>query len=77
MTSIWKFEVSVADKQRILMPDGAKILCVDKQEGDIYIWALVDTKAKAVERTFGVHGTGRMIHGNPGFYIGTVQQAEY
>lgn len=53
MNTIHKYQIP-ADKEatRLDMPEGARILSVQIQRDVPCIWALVDTKAKLMPRTF-------------------------
>jgi hypothetical protein len=54
------------------MPEGAHVLTVGMQVGEIIAWATVDPDAPREERTFLVRGTGHKLNGREGRYIGTV-----
>jgi hypothetical protein len=58
MKTVWKFELPVADQVKIKMPHGAKVLHVEAQYSNVYVWALVDDEHTFVEHKFYVHGTG-------------------
>jgi hypothetical protein len=76
MQTIFKYNVEVTDKQKVMMPKGAKVLHVHQQLGVPCIWAQVDTSQPLVERNFETFGTG---HEMPTFitldfayvYVGT------
>jgi hypothetical protein len=71
---IWKWTLRVTDQQRMWMPKGAKLLCVQTQRETPQIWALVDESADLEQRAFDTYGTGNpMPDGDPGQYIGTYQ----
>lgn len=75
MRVIWKFPLAVTDEVDILMPQGARVLCVDTQMEQPTIWAMVDPDQPMTRRQFRIVGTG-----NPNAemanwrYIGTIQQ---
>lgn len=76
MRSIWKFDVPVADRLLIQMPEGAKVLCVQVQNETPCIWAKVDpgTKVPVEVREFRVYGTGHNIDESEALeYVGTFQ----
>jgi len=75
MQSIWKFPLQCADKTVIVMPKGAKVLCVQSQREIPCVWALVpDTGAEVEqERTFTIYGTGHQHESISGEYVGTFQ----
>ena len=58
---IWKFPFEISGRLVIPMPKGAQILHVEPQDNTPTIWALVDTEAPLVDRTFFVFGTGHQI----------------
>lgn len=74
MRKIYKYPVEVADIQTILLPLGAQILTVQEQNGQPYIWAIVDTETDSEPRRFRLYGTGHNIEtDNVLKYIGTFQ----
>jgi len=63
---------------QINMPIGAKILTAQMQNGQLYLWALVDDIPDEFEqRVFTLYGTGALILEDPGTYITTIQDNEY
>jgi len=73
MKTIWKFPIKIEDSQTIvMMPVGAKILCVQAQYGEPQVWAIVDPSATIEKRLLHVFRTGQQDI-NPGRYIGTFQ----
>jgi hypothetical protein len=72
MRRIWKYKLEITDKQEIWMPEGAKILHVDNQYGDLCLWTLVDDEQNNEERTLIIVGTGRRVPDYPTNFIGTV-----
>jgi len=77
MSTIWKYELELTDRQQVIMPTGATILCVQTQLGNLCLWAQVDPNAKKEERHIAIVGTGHPIHRNAWKYIGTAQQAVF
>lgn len=79
MTTIWKYELEPADRQQVLMPKGAAILCVQKQSGGLCLWAMVDSQEKTEPREIALFGTGNPIDVHPERlkYIGTAQQGPF
>jgi hypothetical protein len=76
MRTIYKYSFEVKDIQRVYLPLEAEILTVQSQQGNPYMWALVDPENKLVERVFEVFGTGHPIQEDMGTdrkYIGTFQ----
>ena len=75
MKTIFKYQLSITDKQTIELPQYAKILCVGVQSEYIYLWALIDTEATLNEmRDIEIYGTGNPvceINGTDRPYLGT------
>lgn len=72
--AVWKYEIEERDRQSIHMPVSAEVLCVQMQNGNPCIWALVDPEAMQERRWFLVLGTGHPIEAESlGRYIGTFQ----
>lgn len=72
MKTIWKFRLKTSECV-LPMPEGAKVLCVGMQEGELSLWAEVDDGKAKVYRNFEVYGTGWEITSNFGLrYIDTV-----
>lgn len=71
--TIWKFGVD----EKVLMPRGSQILCIQTQDGKPRIWALVDPEVTQICRRFEIAGTGTEIEKAVGlfFYVGTWQTA--
>lgn len=70
---IFKWVLTVTDKQPLLMPEGSKILDVQMQGHQCCLWALCDPNAKQVGRYFAIYGTGNPMPDDPGSYIATFQ----
>lgn len=62
METIWKYKLSVTDKQIINMPIGAAILSVQTQEDTPCMWAIVDPSRSLEARTIEIFGTGNPIY---------------
>ncbi len=76
MKTIYKYNLKVTDVQHIQLPAGAKILCVQVQDGEPHLWAEVDTDAPPEMRTIEIFGTGHPIPqemGQDRRYISTFQ----
>ncbi len=75
MRAIWKFPLKIVDEQTVSMPQGARLLCVQTQNGVPYLWAEVTVNSEARNEllTFHVYGTGHPMPEDPGTYIGTFQ----
>ncbi len=77
MQTIHKYPIPIADEFALEIPHRAKVLCVQVQRDEPFIWALVDdaTSLKSTY-TFLLRGTGHNcedIHINRESYIGTFQ----
>lgn len=69
---IWKYNLGIDGELEI--PEGAKILTVQTQKNEPYIWALIDPKKPKKKRRFIALATGynaSMVVNKP--YIGTYQ----
>lgn len=74
MKTIYKYPIGITDEQTFLMPIGANILTVQVQNGNPFVWAMVDTEAPTEEVSIRVHGTGHPISDRSNLeYIGTFQ----
>lgn len=71
MKTIYKYVLEVTDEQFVKMPQGAKILTIQPQNGQLCMWAEVDTDAPIGERVIWCYGTGHSIPGWLDAYIGT------
>lgn len=70
-----KYQLQTFDIQRIEMPNGAEILCLQIQNKKPCIWVLADPEAELKKRTFEIFGTGHNVPENAERkYIGTFQQ---
>lgn len=72
--TIHKFTLNIADEQDVIMPEGAHILTVQVQNGEICLWAKVITTNPAEARKILIRGTGHDA-ADVGRYIATVQMA--
>lgn len=74
MTTIYKYPVPIQDCFTLDLPEGAKALSVQTQNGEPQIWATVNPAAPKQARKFRVLGTG---HPFPDVdackYVGTFQ----
>lgn len=73
--TIWKYELETTDVQKISIPKGAKILCLQIQFGKPCIWVLVDPTHELESIGIFTYGTGHPIPTEPypHKYIGTYQ----
>lgn len=58
---VYKYQFTVNDDVEIDMPQGAKILLVECQDGEPCIWAQVDPTNANQRRYFRAYGTGHPI----------------
>lgn len=61
MTSIFKYPLDLEGRQIVLLPEGAKILHANMQQGKPYLWAIVDTDKEDESRAIRIYGTGHQI----------------
>lgn len=61
MMTIHKYELRVGWDNHLLMPVGATVLDIQRQGGQIMMWAHVDTQAVTHKRRFHVIGTGHEV----------------
>lgn len=71
MMEVWKYHLS--EDNTIEMPRGAKILCLQMQNGKPTIWAMVNPKMPRQKRRFMFVDTGETFDAHGLTYIGTVQ----
>lgn len=55
---IFKYQLPIAEKFTLELPDGAKILRIDGVDGGIFLWALVRIESPLVSRSFVALKTG-------------------
>lgn len=70
---IFKIKLGILDLQWILMPEDAKVLSCQIQDGDICLWVAVEPLKKSVKRLFEIVGTGHEMTLENKRYISTVQ----
>ena len=63
---IYKYQLPIKEQFELELPIGAEIIRIDGLEGSIWLWALVDIKAKTEKRTFYMFKTGGDIPENLG-----------
>ncbi len=67
---IWKFTLRPIIE--IEMPEGAQVLSVHEQNGEVCMWAQVRTENPTVKRKFFTFGTGHILPDNKRLkYVGT------
>ncbi len=74
MNTIWKYPLEITDINKIQMPKGAEILCIQMQDTTPCLWAKVDSAEKEMQpRIIETCGTGNRINSLVHNYIGTYQ----
>lgn len=75
MHKIYKYPLQVEGAQKIMMPSDAEILCVQVQNNQPCIWALVEPTNSLTPYRFYIYGTGQPIKDERSYdaYIGTFQ----
>jgi hypothetical protein len=75
MITIYKYHFRIADRTIVAMPQGARILSVQIQNGVPTIWAMVVTESKMEERVLRCYGTGHEIDtfAIQGTHLATIQ----
>lgn len=76
---IWRYSILPAQERHeviIEMPTEAQLLHVETKDGQPSLWALVEPKAKKVERSLLVYGTGHPVPLFHGTYVGTFMVRE-
>ena len=71
---IWKWTVDIGTNN-IMLPDGAQILDVQMQKGQLSLWALCDETASLKPRSFEIYGTGHNVPKDHGRYVATFQMS--
>lgn len=73
--TVYKYSLEIKDEQMVLLPIGARILTVQQQNNNIFLWALVNSTASEEQAfTIRIHGTGHAISDSDELeYINTVQ----
>lgn len=76
MITIHKYQFQIADKVTIQMPQGARVISVQLQNGVPTMWAMVVTDMKMISHEFRVYGTGHELDtfAIQGKHLGTIQQ---
>lgn len=61
MRKIWKWELDVTDRQSVYLPQGAQILDVQVQNGQVCMWAICLPSLPTQPRYIGIYGTGNPL----------------
>ena len=77
MQTIHKYPLSIIGVQDVEMPETSEILSAQNQNGQLCVWARVETDSPIIKRRFRIFGTG---HPYPvvdilNKYVGSVQMA--
>ena len=76
LKTIYKYPLTITDRQDVEMPTGSRLLSVGEQEGQLILWVAVDTNKPTISRCIVIVGTGnpaKNIVDSP--FIGTVQMS--
>lgn len=73
MKTIWKQRLDLVDEQIIFFPIDSQLLCVQIQQGNPYIWALVDSEAPNSGYSILQCGTGHPTPDSKWTYLDTYQ----
>ena len=73
MKTIHKYRVTATDNQEIKLPKGAKILTVQVQHNESFMWIEIDPENDTESKYFEVFGTGHSMPEGKRIYIGTFQ----
>lgn len=77
MRTIYKYTIQPEEGPfKIMIPEGATVLCAQAQHGEVCVWAEVQTENGPAPRYFEVFGTGHRIPLGKRKYLGTVQLEE-
>lgn len=69
--TIWKYQLPILERFVLRLPEGAEIIRIADQGGMLWAWAVVDTTAPLVERTFRAVKTGAAMPNDVGLtYLG-------
>lgn len=71
MTTIWKATLLPLDVQKIMVPEGAEMLCAREQHEHICVWYRCDPTAPLTARALAVVGTGNPAPDVVGRYLGS------
>lgn len=71
--TIYKYNLKITDSQILVMPQKAKILSVQDQNGALCLWAIVDTYNETRPYVIEIYGTGHPFPYETRIHISTVQ----
>jgi len=72
MKTIYKFPLEITDYSTLRTHDKAKVMHVGEQGGQLCIWLEVDLTQVVATHGFYIRGTGHVITGEEGQFLGTV-----
>ena len=70
--AIWKYKLNTTHSPVVKMKTGARPFHVAMQNETLYVWAVVNVLAEEQSFEFQIRGTGHLMTGSEGVYIGTV-----
>lgn len=73
MKTIWKFPIRLTDEQLVTMPRDSAALSCQMQDGQLCLWAFVESDAPMETRTVRIVGTGHPLDEGGEQFIDTVQ----
>lgn len=59
--TVWKFQLPKVGENRVDMPRGAEVLSAGQQDGDLFIWAMVDGDQPTETRIIDAAWTGNNL----------------
>lgn len=73
MRTIYKYKLEITDQQLLTIPEQPHFLHVGEQDGELMLWAEVDSEKEKTNFEVYVCGTGNPIPEKAKHYLGTVQ----
>lgn len=81
MKTIYKYHLQLDSKIAVQMPEDAHILKIafqgDPYNGDLFLWALIDTVKPMKDYHLTMYGTGHPFSVNNSVYLDTVFQGSF
>lgn len=80
MMTIYKYPIALSAGQVLRIPKGAEPLSVQMQDGNICMWARVDTSQPLRDFEIAIYGTGHELPDKNGerlMHLGTVQRGAF
>jgi len=78
MKVIYKYELLIADNQKVELSEDFEILTVQNQDGKLVMWVLIDPDMPECKVNVNIIGTGNPIYNSSvGEYISTVQMGMF